>query len=109
MSQLDRRTVLKAGGVLAAAALTSCTDTKDASAGAPNWNSLAHSLAGRVYLPASSGYAASHQLFNPRTTSARPSIRTCSGRCGGAAAGTSGWSRRSGWPRSRPPRSDSSG
>jgi FAD/FMN-containing dehydrogenase len=81
VSQLDRRTVLKAGGLLAAgAALTSCTDTKDASAGAsngmtaaaPNWNSLAHSLTGRVFLPTSPEYAASHQLFNPRWDSVQP-------------------------------------
>ncbi|HZX03799.1 FAD-dependent oxidoreductase [Kribbella sp.] len=39
---------------------------------APNWNSFARSLKGRLYLPASSGYAAAHQLFNPRWDSVRP-------------------------------------
>ncbi|WP_427892495.1 FAD-binding oxidoreductase [Kribbella sp. GL6] len=39
---------------------------------APNWNTFARSLKGRLYLPASSGYAASHQLFNPRWDSVRP-------------------------------------
>ncbi|MFF0345661.1 FAD-binding protein [Kribbella sp. NPDC004875] len=39
---------------------------------APNWNSLARSLDGRLYLPSSSGYAAAHQLFNPRWDSVRP-------------------------------------
>ncbi|HET6987709.1 MAG TPA: FAD-binding oxidoreductase [Kribbella sp.] len=80
MSQFDRRTVLKAGATLAAAALTSCSDTKKASAGAaemlaaatPNWNSFARSLKGRLYLPASAGYAASHQLFNPRWDTVQP-------------------------------------
>ena len=81
MSQFDRRTVLKAGGTLAAAALTSCSDAKKASAGpaadtlaaaAPNWNSFARSLTGRLYLPASSGYASSHLLFNPRWDAVQP-------------------------------------
>ncbi|MGZ0153190.1 FAD-binding oxidoreductase [Kribbella sp. WER1] len=39
---------------------------------APNWNTFARSLKGRLYLPASSGYAAAHQLFNPRWDSVRP-------------------------------------
>lgn len=80
MSQFDRRTVLKAGGALAATALTSCTDTKNANAGAagnltaaaPNWNSFARSLKGRLYLQASSGYANTHQLFNPRWDTIQP-------------------------------------
>ncbi|HWD83292.1 MAG TPA: FAD-binding protein, partial [Kribbella sp.] len=80
MSQFDRRTVLRAGGAIAAAALTSCSDPKKASAGAannltaaaPNWNSFARSLKGRLYLPASSGYASSHLLFNPRWDSVQP-------------------------------------
>jgi FAD/FMN-containing dehydrogenase len=78
VSQLDRRNVLKIAGVATVAALTSCTDAKKASAGAvlsgssaltaatPNWNSFARSLKGRLYLRASSGYAGSHLLFNPR-------------------------------------------
>jgi FAD/FMN-containing dehydrogenase len=80
VSQFDRRTVLKAGGTLAAA-LTSCSDTKKASVGpaadtlaaaTPNWNSFARSLTGRLYLPASSGYASSHLLFNPRWDAVQP-------------------------------------
>ncbi|TDO52812.1 FAD/FMN-containing dehydrogenase [Kribbella sp. VKM Ac-2571] len=39
---------------------------------APNWNTFARSLKGRVYLPSTSGYAAAHQLFNPRWDSVRP-------------------------------------
>lgn len=39
---------------------------------APNWNTFAGSLKGRVYLPSTSGYAAAHQLFNPRWDSVRP-------------------------------------
>ncbi|NUR98961.1 MAG: FAD-binding oxidoreductase [Kribbellaceae bacterium] len=39
---------------------------------APNWNAFARSLKGRLYLQASSGYAAAHQLFNPRWDSVRP-------------------------------------
>ncbi|TDW84045.1 FAD/FMN-containing dehydrogenase [Kribbella pratensis] len=39
---------------------------------APNWNTFASSLKGRVYLPSTSGYAAAHQLFNPRWDSVRP-------------------------------------
>ncbi|WP_328520008.1 FAD-dependent oxidoreductase [Kribbella sp. NBC_00359] len=42
------------------------------SAAVPNWNSFARSLKGRLYLPASAGYAASHQLFNPRWDSVQP-------------------------------------
>ncbi|MEU4192226.1 FAD-binding oxidoreductase [Kribbella sp. NPDC026611] len=81
MSQFDRRTLLKAGGAAAAVALTSCSDPKTASAGtadaltaaaAPNWNSFARSLKGRLYLPASSGYASSHLLFNPRWDTVKP-------------------------------------
>ncbi|MEU4293224.1 FAD-binding oxidoreductase [Kribbella sp. NPDC026596] len=81
MSLYDRRTVLKAGGTLAAAALTSCSDAKKASAGGasnnltaagPNWNSFARSLKGRLYLAASPGYASSHLLFNPRWDSVLP-------------------------------------
>jgi FAD/FMN-containing dehydrogenase len=77
VSQLDRRNVLKIAGVATVAALTSCTDAKKASAAVlsgssaltaatPNWNSFARSLKGRLYLRASSGYAGSHLLFNPR-------------------------------------------
>ena len=95
MSQLDRRTLLKAGAAVAVVSLAGCSDTNDpdatvspttssasasstpttppsVSAAAPNWNSFARSLKGRLYLPASSGYAASHQLFNPRWDSVQP-------------------------------------
>ncbi|GAB2649391.1 FAD-binding oxidoreductase [Kribbella swartbergensis] len=80
MSQPDRRTLLRAGGVAAAAALTGCTDTKPATTGttealtaaAPNWNSFARSLKGRLFMPSTSGYPAAHQLFNPRWDSVQP-------------------------------------
>ncbi|MFG1911135.1 FAD-binding protein [Kribbella sp. NPDC048928] len=39
---------------------------------APNWNTLAKSLKGKLYLASTSGYAAAHQLFNPRWDSVRP-------------------------------------
>jgi FAD/FMN-containing dehydrogenase len=39
---------------------------------APNWNSFARSLTGKLYLASTSGYAAAHQLFNPRWDSVRP-------------------------------------
>lgn len=94
----DRRAVLKAGSAFAAVALTGCSDTKSAEAGpdspppsaspdrppssgptatdtttaAPDWSGLARSLKGRLYLPGSSGYAGSHQLFNPRWDTVRP-------------------------------------
>ncbi|TCO32629.1 berberine-like enzyme [Kribbella steppae] len=51
MSQLDRRTLLKAGGAVAAVALNSCSDTKTATAAAPNWNSFSRSLTGRLRRP----------------------------------------------------------
>jgi FAD/FMN-containing dehydrogenase len=80
VSRFDRRTLLKAGSAAAAVALTSCSEPKSASAGtaaalaaaAPNWNSFARSLKGRLYLPASSGYAGSHLLFNPRWDVVKP-------------------------------------
>jgi FAD/FMN-containing dehydrogenase len=75
VGQLDRRTVLKAGGVLSAAALTGCTDTKKAdgvTASAPDWNGFARSLKGRLFRPGQTGYDASHQLFNPRWDAVQP-------------------------------------
>jgi FAD/FMN-containing dehydrogenase len=84
VSQHDRRTVLKAAGALAAVTLTGCSNTQGTDVGrppptpfrvatlAPNWNSLARSLKGRLYLPASAGYAAAHQLFNPRWDTVQP-------------------------------------
>jgi FAD/FMN-containing dehydrogenase len=79
VSQLDRRTFLTAGGVLAAAALAGCSDSKPASAGpegltvaAPDWNSFRRGLTGRLYRPGEAGYDAAHQVFNPRFDSIRP-------------------------------------
>ncbi|MEV5967727.1 FAD-binding oxidoreductase [Kribbella sp. NPDC051952] len=82
MSQFDRRTVLKTAGALAATSLAGCTDAKKVTTGAannltsvaaaPNWNSFARSLAGRLYLQASAGYANTHLLFNPRWDAVRP-------------------------------------
>ena len=124
MSQLDRRTVLKAGGAVwvggAVVTVAACGDSKDTGGSAspsqtlstapsstttppsttssatpsttpsktpsgspgtsaptqtgagPNWNAFAGSLKGRLYLPSTSGYAAAHQLFNPRWDSVRP-------------------------------------
>lgn len=92
-SQVDRRTVLKAGGALAAVALTSCSDTKPATAGpdgvtapatatatasapvgpaAPDWTGFRRGLNGRLYRPGESGYPAARQLFNPRFDSVQP-------------------------------------
>ncbi|MEU0090900.1 FAD-binding oxidoreductase [Kribbella sp. NPDC006257] len=79
MSQVDRRTLLKAGGALAAVALTSCSDTKPASAGpdgltaaAPDWNGFRKGLTGKLYRPGETGYATAHQVFNPRFDSIQP-------------------------------------
>ncbi|MGW7686125.1 FAD-binding protein [Kribbella sp. NPDC054772] len=51
---------------------TPSTSAPTLTSAVPNWNSFARSLQGRLYLPASSGYAAAHQLFNPRWDSVRP-------------------------------------
>ena len=79
MSQVDRRTLLKAGGALAAIALTGCTDTSPANAGpssltaaGPDWAGLKRSLKGTLVRPGESAYAAAHQLFNPRWDSIQP-------------------------------------
>ncbi|HEY3556594.1 MAG TPA: FAD-binding oxidoreductase [Kribbella sp.] len=117
MSLLDRRTVLMAGGAIAAVTVASCGDAKNDAGGTtasqsqtpstttspsstptttppsttapptkpsrtpstsaptsttPNWNTFAKSLKGRLYLASTSGYAAAHQLFNPRWDSVRP-------------------------------------
>ncbi|TCC23156.1 FAD-binding oxidoreductase [Kribbella speibonae] len=48
------------------------TSAPTQTAAGPNWNALAGSLKGRLYLPSTSGYAAAHQLFNPRWDSVRP-------------------------------------
>jgi len=79
VSQVDRRTVLKAG--LAAALLTTgCSDSKPANAGpgdgltaaGPDWNGFRRGLNGKLYRPGETGYAASHQLFNPRFDAIQP-------------------------------------
>ncbi|WP_405059867.1 FAD-binding oxidoreductase [Kribbella sp. NBC_01505] len=73
MSQLDRRTVLKAGGAVAAIALTAAPEALAQTAAAPNWNRLARSLkGGKLFMPSTPGYAAAHQLFNPRWDSVQP-------------------------------------
>src|ERR1700704_2552028 len=77
---VDRRTVLKAGGALAAFALTGCSDSKPAGAGpqsltvaaGPNWNGLRRALNGQLHRPGETGYEAAHQLFNLRFDSVRP-------------------------------------
>ncbi|MFC6159600.1 FAD-dependent oxidoreductase [Kribbella jiaozuonensis] len=56
-------------------ATPSSTPTSSAPTGpstAPNWNAFSRSLTGKVYLASTSGYAAAHQLFNPRWDSVRP-------------------------------------
>ncbi|GAA1593189.1 FAD-binding oxidoreductase [Kribbella hippodromi] len=55
-----------------ASSAASASESAPTLTAAPNWNSFARSLKGRLYLPASSGYAAAHQLFNPRWDSVRP-------------------------------------
>ncbi|TWD84848.1 FAD/FMN-containing dehydrogenase [Kribbella amoyensis] len=81
MSRIDRRSVLKAGGALAATALTGCSTTNPAStkssAGSlavagPDWAGFSRGLDGTLYRPGDTGYAASHQLFNPRFDSVNP-------------------------------------
>ncbi|MGC4938307.1 FAD-binding protein [Kribbella sp. DT2] len=72
--QLDRRTVLKAGGLLAAATAAGVGAAPPASAGAaaPDWAALDRAVAGTVFRPGVTGYTASHQLFNPRFDSVQP-------------------------------------
>ncbi|GAA1577666.1 FAD-binding oxidoreductase [Kribbella sancticallisti] len=79
VSQVDRRTVLKAGGALAAIALTSCSDTEPASAGpsqltaaGPDWAALKRGLKGTLIRPGEATYAGAHQLFNPRWDTIQP-------------------------------------
>jgi len=76
VSQVDRRTLLKAGGALAAAALTSTSNltssAKVATATAPDWTALQNSLKGRVYRPGQPGYPTVRQLFNPRWDTVQP-------------------------------------
>lgn len=84
---VDRRTVLKAGGALAATALAGCTDSSSGNAttthgvtttsdglttAAPDWAGFGRGLNGKLYRPGTTGYAASHQLFNPRYDSIQP-------------------------------------
>jgi FAD/FMN-containing dehydrogenase len=49
---------------------TSTAPTRTATG--PDWKALTDAVEGRVYLPSTSGYAAAHQLFNPRWDSVRP-------------------------------------
>ncbi|WP_433292343.1 FAD-binding protein [Pseudonocardia sp. CA-142604] len=94
MTRIDRRTALKAGGVLALAALASCVDNESATAvppspvaagpspasarptlsaaAAPDWNGLRSGLDGTLFLRGESGYPAAHQLFNPKFDSIQP-------------------------------------
>ncbi|GAA3060103.1 FAD-binding oxidoreductase [Pseudonocardia yunnanensis] len=95
MRRIDRRTALKAGGVLAVTALASCVDNESATAvptssvpagptspaaagptvpaaAAPDWNGLRSGLDGTLHLRGESGYPAAHQLFNPRFDSIQP-------------------------------------
>jgi FAD/FMN-containing dehydrogenase len=85
VSRIDRRTALKAGGVLAAVALAGSVDTDSASASswrvaavkapaatAPDWDGLRRGIGGTLYRPGDAGYAAAHQLFNPRFDSIQP-------------------------------------
>lgn len=114
---VDRRTVLKVGGALAALTLAGCSDTEpvastqgaaaptsaptsasSAAAGTPttsatptatststttatpravsaataDWTAFRRGLEGKLYRPTDSGYAASHQLFNPRWDTIHP-------------------------------------
>src|SRR3954469_1728559 len=77
---VDRRTVLKAGGALVALALTGCSNSKPVGPGpqsitaaaGPDWNGLRRALNGKLYRPGETGYAAAHQLFNPRYDSVQP-------------------------------------
>jgi FAD/FMN-containing dehydrogenase len=70
---LDRRSVLGAGAVLAAAALSGpSAAVLTGSSAAPDWAELNRLVAGGVYRPGMSGYAAMQQLFNPRYDSVRP-------------------------------------
>ncbi|WP_433004851.1 FAD-binding oxidoreductase [Kribbella sp. CA-294648] len=80
MSHIDRRTLLKAGGALAAATLTT-TGSTPAHAGSahttgttagPDWTAFQRSLKGRVYRPGQPGYPTVRQLFNPRWDSVQP-------------------------------------
>ncbi|MEU4392314.1 FAD-binding oxidoreductase [Kribbella sp. NPDC023855] len=79
MSHIDRRTLLKAGGALAAAALT--TSGTAAGAAGPDWTAFQRSLKGRVYRPGQPGYPTVRQLFNPRWDSVQPAavVRTAGG------------------------------
>lgn len=83
---IDRRTLLKAGGALAAVTIAGCTDSPSGHASpsapagpsgtdvavAPDWAGFGRGLDGRLYRPGGSGYAAAHQLFNPHFDSVQP-------------------------------------
>ncbi|WBQ08033.1 FAD-binding oxidoreductase [Kribbella sp. CA-293567] len=87
MSPVDRRTVLKAGGAIAALALTGAAEVLPAGAGAgnlagatagPDWAGFQKSIKGTVYLPGKPGYPTVRQLFNPRWDTIAPAgvVRT---------------------------------
>jgi FAD/FMN-containing dehydrogenase len=73
----NRRTVLKTGGLLAAGALTAGAGAEAVHAAtsattAPDWTALDRAVRGPIYRPGQTGYAAAHQLFNPRFDSIQP-------------------------------------
>ncbi|GAB2610440.1 FAD-dependent oxidoreductase [Kribbella endophytica] len=73
----NRRTVLKAGGLLAAGALATAAGAEVVHAAtgataAPDWAALDRAVKGPLFRPGQTGYAASHQLFNPRFDSIQP-------------------------------------
>jgi FAD/FMN-containing dehydrogenase len=72
VSQVDRRTLLKGGGALAAIALTGSPEAAASTAAGPDWAGLKKSLKGALIRPGESAYAASHQLFNPRWDVVQP-------------------------------------
>ncbi|NEA30361.1 FAD-binding oxidoreductase [Streptomyces sp. SID13031] len=82
VTRVDRRTVLKAGGALAAAALTSsqvpAAFASSRLAAAPNWAAFQKSIKGTLYLAGKPGYPTVRQLFNPRWDATKPAavVRT---------------------------------
>jgi FAD/FMN-containing dehydrogenase len=83
VSPVDRRTVLKAGGALAALALTGSTEASagpnlTGAAAAPDWAGFQKSIKGTVYLPGKPGYPTVRQSFNPRWDTIAPAgvVRT---------------------------------
>ncbi|ONI74268.1 FAD-linked oxidase [Kribbella sp. ALI-6-A] len=70
----NRRSLLKAGGLLAAGAVaaTAGAEAVHASTTAPDWAALDRALKGTLFRPGQTGYASAHQLFNPRFDSVQP-------------------------------------